>query len=181
MKKRYIFSIIFTICMLFSLTSCKQKVNKLGKNIGKSLENASQVVTTVTITEKEVKVYEYVTTIVFTDKSNATISTEESTLNSSFVLETRTSNDNLTDVNKKDLFKLTINKKLCTDIKESKDLVSFNVSSENLVKIFNDQDMKASGSAHFEFVFVDKKIASMKCEYTTPSSRKVVITTSYQY
>ncbi len=181
MKKRQIFLLVITLCMLFTFVSCnKQKVSKLSNNISKSLESVKQVTSQTTMKEKDTIVYEYVKTIKFNEEK-AVVTTSTSTLNSKFELQTTTNEEQTTDFSKKDLFKLTIDKKLFSNIKESKNEVSFDVSSNNISKVFNNQEIKSSSNAHFQFIFEDGKIVSMECKFTTESLKDVVITCKYEY
>lgn len=181
MRKKIIITLMIAFCMVLTLTSCsKQKVNKLNKNIAKSLDKVQQVETKVSMSEQDVIVYEYLRTINFTDKG-ADVTTKESTLNDQFVLEGNNVSVQVTDFNRSDLFKLNINKKLVKNAKESKNEVSFDVTKENLTEIFNNQPLAASSDAHFHFVFEDKNLKSMECTFTTISNRVVVITSTYSY
>lgn len=182
MKKIRFSLLILSICMLFSLTGCKKITAKnISNSIINSLENVNIVTTKIIMTEKDVVVYKYSKQVKYNGQ-NATVTTEASTLDSKFELNTTTSEDQIENYPKKELFKLTINKDLVENFKQSKNKVSFEVSCENLSKVFNDSDLKCSGEKpKFNFIFEDGKVKSMTLKFTTEQSRNVEILCEYTY
>ncbi len=183
MKKRYIITLLLAFCMLFTLTGCKQKVNKISKNINKALKDVNEVVTDISVNDQNVLVYRYISTVSFITEDTASVSTNILTLDNNFQLQSQTTSDTRDNVSREELFvfKLKINKKICKDIVEEKDKVTFKVSNGNIKEVFDNQDMNALGDASFVFLFTKGKIVSMECTYQATSGRDVKITCTYQY
>ena len=186
MKKKTI--IIISICIAVAigitiLCICLfgGKLNKHIKYIDKSMQQVKSIDTTLSVTDTEILVYQYIKEVDLMEDNSAVITTNNRTLGSSYELGNSIHTEKQENINRNDLFKTCLEKKYFSDYLIEDGVLTFDVSKENISKVFNTENFEITNDATFTFTFKNKQLVSMNCVFQTLSLKNVNIDVTYQY
>ena len=181
MKKKTI--IIISICIAVAigitiLCICLfgGKLKKHMKYIDKSMQQVKSIDTILSVTDTEILVYQYIKEVDFMEDNSAVITTNNRTLGSSYEL-----GDSINTENRNDLFKMCLEKKYFSEYQIEDGVLTFDVSKENISKVFNTENFEIMNDAKFTFTFKNKQLVSINCVFQTLSLKNVNIDITYQY
>lgn len=158
MKKKTI--IIISICIAVAigitiLCICLfgGKLNKHIKYIDKSMQQVKSIDTTLSVTDTEILVYQYIKEVDLMEDNSAVITTNNRTLGSSYELGNSIHTEKQENINRNDLFKMCLEKKYFSDYLIEDGVLTFDVSKENISKVFNTENFEITNDATFTFTF----------------------------
>ena len=156
---------------------CVSSSNSIAKKMKKATESVKNVTKVTTV--YSVKDGEQVVSI--DETGTADVVTNESKLNSKFVLEAKTSVNTIENFNRDNLIGLNLTKKLVTNYKKTKTGFECEVTKENINAVLGTEDFEILDNAKIVFVFENKNLVSIECVFKTTSSKDVTIYTTYTY
>lgn len=109
------------------------------------------------------------------------LTTNNRTLDSSYELGNSIHTEKQENINRNDLFKMCLEKKYFSDYLIEDGVLTFDVSKENISKVFNTENFEITNDATFTFTFKNKQLVSMNCVFQTLSLKNVNIDVTYQY
>ena len=168
--------IIVTIVCVSSSNSIAKKMKKATE----SVKNVTKVTTVYSVKDGEELVYNN-EQVVSIETGTADVVTNESKLNSKFVLEAKTSVNTIENFNRDNLIGLNLTKKLVTNYKKTKTGFECEVTKENINAVLGTKDFEILDNAKIVFVFENKNLVSIECVFKTTSSKDVTIYTTYTY
>lgn len=174
-------SMVLIFSVMFTLSSCN-KLNKYAKMINKSVDKVASVELDIKMSDQSQLVYEYKSKTTITDnKAHVEIAT--SSLNSSFELETKTSAEDVENVNRQEIFTIELDNKYLVSYKKEKNTVTCEVSKENMANVLKNWDTNLDIANHATLVltFEDKKLMTVTCTYQTSTIKDVEISAKYTY
>lgn len=169
--------IIVTIVCVSSSSSIAKKMKKATE----SVKNVTKVTTVYSVKDGEELVYNNEQVVSIDETGTADVVTNESKLNSKFVLEAKTSVNTIENFNRDNLIGLNLTKKLVTNYKKTKTGFECEVTKENINAVLGTEDFEILDNAKIVFVFENKNLVSIECVFKTTSSKDVTIYTTYTY
>ena len=187
--------IIVTIVCVSSSNSIAKKMKKATE----SVKNVTKVTTVYSVKDGEELVYNNEQVVSIDETGTADVVTNESKLNSKFVLETiklhfftaffigrrkircKASVNTIENFNRDNLIGLNLTKKLVTNYKKTKTGFECEVTKENINAVLGTEDFEILDNAKIVFVFENKNLVSIECVFKTTSSKDVTIYTTYTY
>lgn len=169
--------IIVTIVCVSSSNSIAKKMKKATE----SVKNVTKVTTVYSVKDGEELVYNNEQVVSIDETGTADVVTNESKLNSKFVLEAKTSVNTIENFNRDNLIGLNLTKKLVTNYKKTKTGFECEVTKENINAVLGTEDFEILDNAKIVFLFENKNLVSIECVFKTTSSKDVTIYTTYTY
>ena len=173
-------SIAVLIVTIILIVLFSNTYNKCVKKINKSMNSVVEINEVITVKDGDILVFESLKNFKFKE-SSATVSTTTKKLNSSFTLEEKVNVEEVSDVNKKDLFKLNLNKDNIKEYDLAKNKLTITVTKEKVASLFDVESLEILENATLEFTFEKNKLINMKCNFKTISNKDVEINVSYLY
>lgn len=174
-------SIVLLFSLIFTLSSCN-KLNKYAKMINKSVNSVKAVELNIQMSDQSQVVYIYQHKTTITDnKAHVEITT--SSLNSSFVLESKTVTEDVENANREELFQIELNHKYLVNYEKGKNTVTCEVAKENMTNVFKNchTNLDIAGNANLILTFENKKLMTVNCTYQTSTAKDVEIRATYAY
>lgn len=184
MKKKWIIIIssalvlIGAVILLIVLLT-GNKLDKCTKYLNKSMEEAVSISATTTIKDQDLVVYQYIKSIEKGDKITVTETVKE--YNSSFQLKETTEVTEVESFDSSSLLSINLSKDVLSDYEFKNNILSFDLSKEELMKVLNTKEISASQNAHLEFKFDNKKIHEIMINFTTESGKSASVVITYRY
>lgn len=157
--------------------ACKDSEQDILNNSMNDVKGASF---DISVFDNGVKVYGYKKSVTMQD-SKAEIATEESKLNSSFVLESNTTYDSVDDPDLSKLIVLNLSDELIDSKERKSDVLTLNVKKENAPKVLGIYDYSFAEDIVVKCVFNSKRLESVTSEFTADSGRTLIVTYTYSY
>ena len=185
-KIKSIFLIVLFICLAFITFGCtggkKSEIEEYIKTIGESINDCKELVSTRTITDSEILVYEQTKEIIYLEEEKANVTTKTKKLSeSSFAFEENTSAEYEVDVKKASLFTLNCTKEQIKDYVDKDGKIEFKVDNENIKTVLSDDKLNIVEDATFVIELSDKHIVSFTCTYKKTANLVVCISSIYSY
>ena len=171
----------YTEWIKFFLKMCTVQAEKHIKYIDKSMQQVKSIDTTLSVTDTEILVYQYIKEVDLMEDNSAVITTNNRTLGSSYELGNSIHTEKQENIYRNDLFKMCLEKKYFSDYLIEDGVLTFDVSKENISKVFNTENFEITNDATFTFTFKNKQLVSMNCVFQTLSLKNVNIDVTYQY
>ena len=156
-------------------------IAKKMKKATESVKNVTKVTTVYSVKDGEELVYNNEQVVSIDETGTADVVTNESKLNSKFVLEAKASVNTIENFNRDNLIGLNLTKKLVTNYKKTKTGFECEVTKENINAVLGTEDFEILDNAKIVFVFENKNLVSIECVFKTTSSKDVTIYTTYTY
>lgn len=172
-----IVGIIITVICVSNSNSITNKVKKATE----SVKNVTKVTTVYSVKDGEELVYNNEQVLSIDETGIAEIVTNESKLNSKFVLESKTTVNTIENFNRDSLIGINLTKKLVTNYQKTQNGFECEVTNENINAVLGTENFEILDKAKIIFEFENKNLVSIKCVFKTTSSKDVTIHISYVY
>ncbi len=179
MKKAVIISLVAVLCVtLLVCTACNAQLNSISKAQKSAAEKVTSFDCVATVTDGGTVVYVYSKNLtLMTDSMSVT--TVESKLNSSFVLEEKsTSVDMLLD--RSHIKSVSLTSKNVSEIQETAEGLQCKVSNDNISSLFG-VNVQADGDAVVTVSMQGDVLNTITVSFATLSGKSVVVEYSYKY
>ena len=180
--KKIIFVLSLALVVLPCLVSCSKgkELEKYMKTINESVATSTKVISTLTIKDSDVVVYNQIKEITIIDASKATAVYTTTSLSDSFELVTGKTTEVIENLKSTDLFNLNLQEDLFKSYTLKDNNFSGEIDNENISKVFN-SNIKIKDLAKLSITFEGKKIKNLDCTYVTDTNRAVTLSTVYEY
>lgn len=172
------------IVLILSLTflvilfgACKESDQEMIDNSIQEVKGASL---DLSVYDVGVKVYGYKKTVTM-QETKAEIATEESKLNSSFVLESNTTYSSVENPDLSKLISIDLSDELIESKERDKDTLTLKVKKENAPRVLGISNYEFEGDITIKCQFNSKRLESVTSEFTAKSGRTLIITYTYSY
>ncbi len=157
-------------------------LKKYNKMIDNSAQTVLEINVDIQLKDQSELVYQHYTTTKISE-TNATIEETISSLGPNFVLDTTSNIQTKEGIKKEDLVGISLDKESLSNVKIKKNLITCEVSKENLSKVLKNNDiyLDMNGNAELIITFEDKKLKSIVCTYKTSTAKDVIINATYAY
>ncbi len=172
-----VIAVLTLTVVLGIMMGCKANEQEMLNESKNALKSASF---DVSVYDGAEKVYGYKKTVTL-QENKAEIATEESKLNSSFVLESNTTYDSAESPDMAKLISINLSDELIQSKDTSGNDVTLKVAKENLSKVIGLNDYQPIEDVTVVISFESNKIRSLNTEFVLESGRKAVITYTYSY
>lgn len=190
MKKKYLYIIILTVfflaCAITSVflftASCKEEeqVPEVVETWKDNLNDIVSIRTEMETKDSGVLVYKYVKNVEYVSGNNANVTTETSTLNVNFELDT-TYDKYEKQIKKENSLAINLDQKLYVSYNDSDTLFMGTVNNENINKVLNTEGLSIVDVATIIMYVNNNRLEKVVCTYKTTGQLDVVITTVYGY
>lgn len=177
---------IFLTCLFLMIAlitfGCKDAT--LEDYINEGSEYISQVKeakVTSKLLDNDILVYETSKEIKYSDGNKADVLVTTKSLNSSFELEEKTSNQYGIEVSKDSLMAFNCKNEYISNYLVEDDLITFTVNNDNIKKVLANDSLEIATDASFTLTVNKGKILSLTCSYETKSGRVVSIESTFSY
>ncbi len=157
--------------------ACKESEKDI---LGNSMSDVKAASFDISVFDNGVKVYGYKKSVTL-QETKAEIATEESKLNSGFVLESNTTYDSVENPDLSKLIVLDLNDELIDSKERKNDVLTLKVKKENAPKVLGIYDYGFAEDIVVRCVFNSKRLESVTSEFTADSGRTLVVTYTYSY
>ena len=185
-KIKSIFLVLLFICLAFVTFGCNGDKNSgiedVIKQINESISDCKQLVSTTTLTDSEVLVYEQTKEIIYLEEETADVTVKTKQLSQlSFAFEENTNAEYEVEVKKSGLFALNCTKNQVKDYVNKDGKIEFKVDNENIKSILSDEKLNIVDDASFIIELKDNHIISFSCTYKKTANLVVSISSVYSY
>ena len=115
------------------------------------------------------------------DGNNATITTVEKTLNSSFQLAETSNTEQKSGVDRAQLLPISLSQYSAKDLKMESDKLSCTVSAEDFASVMKLGSYEMGGNANITCEFEKKTLTKITCEFDTKDGKHVQIVHEFNY
>lgn len=170
--------LILTLTFLVTVFgACKVNERDMLEN---SMQDVKGATFDVSVYDGGVKVYGYKKSVTMQD-SKAEIATEESKLNSSFVLESNTTYDSVDNPDLSKLIAIDLSEELIESKEYKGDILTLKVKKENAHKVLGLSDYEFIEDITVKCVLDSKRLESVTSEFKAQSGRTLIVTYTYSY
>ena len=182
--RKTIKTLLLVLVILLVCSGCKKDeigLDDYCEDINNSMAIVKSVTNNVQAYDSNVLVYEYLNQMVLLENGGADVTKTIKSLGNSFELESKTTKETITSLNKQELFKFNLKEELLNNLELLDSSIKCEVSAENFNAVFNLQTISISGNAKCEFIFNANKLTAVKLSFTTTSLKTVEVNISYLY
>lgn len=183
MKKKHVFIVIsMLIAMVVAMCACNQAKDFAGysESMNNSMGSVKNLTSVLSVYDGEVLVYEYQRNMMI-DGDNATIETTEKKLNTNFKLDSSTSTENKSNVDKSKLLPLSLTESSAQNLKLRSDGFSCEIPEEDLASVLKLGSYEIAQTASLDCVFSGDKLSSINCAFKLTDGKDVKLTYTYNY
>ena len=175
--------ILCVLLLVLACSSCDKKMslNDYTENINSSMATVKIITNHVMAHDTDVLVYEYDNNTMFLEDGGVEITKTIKSLGSNFELETKTTKETLASFDRNKIFSFNFNENLLSNVTLKENGLTFEVLPENVKEVFCLETLSIKNNASCEFVFIDKKLTSVKVSFVTASNKNVEVNINYQY
>lgn len=183
MKKKYIFLTISTLLVLaICLCACNQAKDfaTYSDNMNKSMNDVKTLVSTLSVFDGDTLVYEYQRNVTI-DGSNATLEITEKKLNANFRLESNTTTEQKSGVDKSTLLPLSLSESSAQNFNANANGFSCEIPEGDFASVFKLGSYDIDGNAALDCAFSDDKLTNINCGFKLKDGKTVKLAYVYNY
>lgn len=182
-KTKFVLLTSVILVLVFVLCACDFVIKdfaKYSEAMTKSMDSVTSVSSHITMQDQGVLVYEYQRNMAI-DGNNATITTVEKTLNSSFQLAETSNTEQKSGVDRAQLLPISLSQYSAKDLKMESDKLSCTVSAEDFASVMKLGSYEIGGNANITCEFEKKTLTKITCEFDTKDGKHVQIVHEFNY
>ena len=183
MKKKYIFLTISTLLALaICLCACNQAKDfaAYSDNMNKSMNDVKTLVSTLSVFDGDTLVYEYQRNVTI-DGSNATLEITEKKLNANFRLESNTTTEQKSGVEKSTLLPLSLSESSAQNFNANANGFSCEIPEGDFASVFKLGSYDIDGNAALDCAFSGDKLTNINCGFKLKDGKTVKLAYVYNY